>query len=129
MVTFIKNNSLVIYSKFSRWLFWLFCLPPILTNVSLLLFYIHAARILGFKPHYNHPDPKELAIYDSYNVTITVFFDLWGVALLGWLLLTPLTIFLTRRNVNWTPIGCCLIAQLFGFLLLACFPIFEWYID
>ena len=54
-----------------------FGLIPYLWVISLLTFYFHAAKLLGYFPEFGRPDPKALNIYDDYSPIINLLGQIW----------------------------------------------------
>lgn len=102
---------------------------PWLTSISLIVFYFHARIILGWFPHYNNPDPKELEIYSIYNWFIYIFFEIAGYSLLIWIILLIAFIIKGIKNLNIKAFVFCLIGYMVLFFIILFTDIFEWYID
>lgn len=96
--------------------------------ISLLAFYYRAIDFLGYYPSYGHPDPKELAIYDDYNIVINLSFIAWISTIVIWLILVGVYVVKNRKNLNLTPVIVTYIGQQTAVILLFS-TIFDWYID
>ncbi len=97
-------------------------------SVSILVFYIHASRIVGHLPTYGNPDPKELEIYQSYSPILNFTLSIWFYSFLVWLILLIIYIVKNRKKLNYEPIIITLIVQSIPFIILFS-TIFEWYVD
>lgn len=96
--------------------------------ISLLAFYSKAKDVLGYYPRYGHPDPKELAIYDDYNMIVNFSLIAWIYTIVIWLILVVVYVIKNRKKINWTPVIVTYIGQYLAVILLFS-TIFEWYID
>lgn len=100
--------------------------------VTLYAFYYRAWDVLGRAPGYNHPDPKELAIYSDYAPYINGFAEIWSWSMLGWIgmIMIYLVMFfvLKWKKFSWGPIAFGMLSHICGFLVLFT-GVFEWYMD
>lgn len=90
--------------KILKLLFYSMGVLPLGYVVSLLAFYFHAKRVLGYAPAPGQPDPKELAIYSVYDPFISWTFGKWFYSFLVWVIL--LIIYLGkygRKTLTSTP--------------------------
>ena len=114
--------------KIWKIIFYLLGIIPWFFTVSLMKFYFHAEKILGYLPRYNMPDPKELNIYSDYAPFIYSFLLIWFYSFIVWLILTIVYLIINRKKINWSPIIFALIGNIIALLL--CFSgIFEWFVD
>jgi len=96
--------------------------------ISILSFYFHAANVLGYYPTWDHPDPKELSIYDSYHAIINPAAEIWLIDMVGWILLCVTLIIMTRHKIYWRTIMLSSIGHIIAVLILFS-GILEWYAD
>ena len=111
-----------------RIIFYILGIIPWFFIVSLMTFYFHATKILGYLPRYNMPDPKELNIYSDYSSFIYWSLGIWFYAFLVWLLLTIIYLIVYRKNIKWNPVIFASIGNIIA-LLLVFSGIFEWFVD
>jgi len=109
-------------------IFYLLGIIPWFFIVPLITFYFHARKILGYFPHYNNPDPKNLNIYSDYSPFINWSFGIWFYTFFVWFLLTIIYLIIYRKKIKWSPMILACIGNIIG-LLLVFSKIFEWYID
>ena len=110
---------------FIAYLFTLISLFPLL---PLLVFYFHAAIVLGRFPRYNQPDPKQLAFYDLYSPIIDFATSVWFYSLLPWLVFLAAFIHINKTSTRWVSVQSSVIGQLIGILFLLS-QIMDWYMD
>jgi hypothetical protein len=96
--------------------------------ISLLTFYFHAGSILGRLPTYSNPDPKELPVYDTYYQVIETTGEVWFYSLFVWLILVPVYLIVSRKNISWKPVLFSIIGQVAGVILFLS-EITNWYMD
>jgi hypothetical protein len=103
-------------------------MPPLLFGISLLLFYFHAALILGWLPTYGMPDPKVLGIYPGYALVIHVTFTVWMCSSLTWLVSTLAYVITKRKKINWKPVILGSLTHASAVFLLFSRAM-EWFVD
>jgi len=112
--------------KYWKILLILFTLAPLGFTISLCAFYRHATQILGYAPHYNMPDPKELAIYTDYAPYINFFAETFIITFLPWLLTA--VVYSVYYRSSWWPVVLSAVFNLIGLSLFLSGSM-EWYID
>ncbi len=101
---------------------------PLIFSVSILIFYFHAAKIIGHLPRYNQPDPKELEIYEIYHPIINFTGNIWIYSFLIWLILIITFIYKSRKKLNYKLITISIICQVIPIIIFFT-EILEWYAD
>ena len=84
---------------------------------------------MGWFPHYNNPDPKELDIYSIYNWFIFIFFEIAGYLFLLWLILIIILIIKGNKYLSIKAFMFSLIGYMVLFFIMIYTEIFVWYID
>jgi hypothetical protein len=115
-------------AKFWRIVFYALCVPPLLFMISLASFYSHAAKILGYSPSYDNPDPKTLSIYHRYQPYIDSTAEVWIWSFLIWFVVTGIYLILKRKQIDWTPLILSFFCHFFAVSLFLS-GIMEWYAD
>lgn len=95
---------------------------------SLMAFYIHATKILGYGPSYDMPDRGTLAISRYYSPYIDYTGSVWIWSFMAWLTLGIAYLAIKRKQVEWRPVIVGAIGQFFAVCLLFS-GIMEWYLD
>jgi len=114
--------------KIWKIIFYLLGTIPWFFIVSLITFYFHAEKILGYFPRYYFPDPKELSIYSNYSPFINCSFGIWFYSFFVWLFVTIIYLIINRKKINWHFVIFAFIGNIIS-LILVFSKIFEWYID
>ena len=112
-----------------RKIIFVFSIIPYSFVISLLFFYFHAARVLGFYPTPYNPDPKDLAIYEIYGYFINSTFILSLFSLFVWLILAGFYIYSKEvKRSDYLVVTVGLIGYALSIFLVFS-SIFEWYLD
>ena len=104
-------------------------IPAIGFSIALLTFYFHAGIVLGKLPEYNKPDPKTFEFYESYELLISFFGNIWLMTFVPWLLLIARNYLLKNRKEKLRrPIIISAFVQGFAIALFLS-EISEWFAD
>lgn len=106
----------------------LFGILPICFAVSLFVFYVHAAAVLGYSPRYDMPDPKTLLIYNAYAPWIYFSSICWMWLLPVWSVVMVVYFIVCRKSISVPLIAYSFLAQILGAVMLFS-GVFEWFVD
>jgi hypothetical protein len=114
--------------KIWKIIFYILGIIPWFCIVSLMTFYFHAGKILGYLPRYNMPDPKVLTIYNDYASFIRCSFAIWFYSFITCFILAIIYLIINRKKINPYPIIFAFIGNIIALRLLFS-GIFEWFVD
>lgn len=100
----------------------------VIFSLSILAFYFHATKILGYYPSYNNPDPKQLDIYESYSLIVNFTFGLWFFSFLLWTVLLIIFMIKTRKELHHKFMITTIFFNCVPIIIVFS-DIFKWYID
>lgn len=101
---------------------------PWFFSISILVFYLHAYKILGNLPYYNSPDPKELYIYNFYSPYINFGYSLWLLSIIPFIIFVAFFIKYSKKKLPLKFFFFAFISQIVSIALFFS-EIFNWYND
>lgn len=96
--------------------------------LSILTFYFHASKIVGYMPTYNNPDPKQLDIYQIYSVIVNFTLTIWFFSFLSWGILLVFFIIKTKKRISYPFVFTTIILNCLPILIIMS-DVFKWYMD
>ncbi|MFS4467825.1 hypothetical protein [Maribacter sp. 2210JD10-5] len=96
--------------------------------VSILMFYIHTAVIVGYLPIYGNPDPKDVAIHSFYMPLVYFTLVLWLLSFFVWLLVSSVYMYRLKDGVQIKPLFISFVAHVLAWTIFSS-EILNWFLD